>query len=248
MPSWLQQAWSRGIVTTRYPREAATPAEAPETAYPPVPTEGPTGLLTAAESCPTSAIRPDAIDQGRCIRCARCGTAGLAFTGPLESSRTHRSDLVWPGGAPAPASREQPLAVLGRSVHVFLVDVGSCNACNLEVLSLANPYYDSQRLGIFLTNSPRHADLLVVVGVPTEEMVDPLRRAFEAMPAPKAVVAVGVCPTSGGIFAGSPGVRASLEEVVPVNLYVPGCPPPPVAVLDGILTVMGRQRLRPGGP
>ncbi|HTP55673.1 MAG TPA: NADH-quinone oxidoreductase subunit NuoB [Thermoplasmata archaeon] len=126
---------------------------------------------------------------------------------------------------------------------MFLVDVGSCNACNLEVIALANPFYDSQRLGVFFTNSPRHADALLVVGVPTEPMVEPVRRAYEAMPGPKAVIAVGACPISGGAFRGNPGLRASIDELVPVDIYVPGCPPTPVQILDAILTLVGRGRV-----
>ncbi|MGC2289935.1 MAG: NADH:ubiquinone oxidoreductase [Thermoplasmata archaeon] len=247
MPSWLEQSWKRGILTTRYPRIAAQPGEIPDTALPPIPNGPAVALATSTSSCPTGAITRNAVDQGKCIRCARCRAQGFAFAGPLESSVARRPDLVWLEGTPHPTEEAGSLVALGRSVHVFLVDVGSCNACNLEVLALANPYYDSQRLGIFFTNSPRHADVLLVVGVPTAEMVEPMQRAYAALPSPKAVVAVGVCPTSGGIFAGNPGLRSSLDELVPVDRYVPGCPPHPLAVLDAILTLMGRHRPSAGG-
>lgn len=127
------------------------------------------------------------------------------------------------------------------------MDVGSCNACNLEVLALANPYYDAYRLGIAFTNSPRHADLLIVVGVPTAALSEPLQRTYEAMPAPKAVLAVGACAIDGGIFEGGPEWIAPVRSIVPVDLYVTGCPPPPLAVLDGILRLAGRDRGRAGG-
>ncbi len=147
-------------------------------------------------------------------------------------------------GAPSPTGPSPALDGFRRSLHLFLVDVGSCNACNLEVMALANPYYDASRLGIFFTNSPRHADALLVVGVPTDEMVEPLRRAYDALPAPKVVVAVGVCPISGGVFAGGRGLRGPLDTLVPVDVYVPGCPPTPLNVLDGLLTAIGRGRPR----
>lgn len=247
MPTWIGQSLRYGIVTTRYPRDPATDAEVPETGRPPVPLRGAASLLEGVARCPVGAISEDGVDTGSCIRCARCLPAGFEFRGPVESAARSRSELARGLRVPAPVVPQDPpppLSAFSRSLHVFLVDVGSCNACNLEVLALANPFYDSQRLGIFFTNSPRHADVLVVVGVPTEEMVEPLRRAYDALPAPKTVVAVGVCPISGGAFAGTPGLRPSLDGIVPVDVYVPGCPPSPVNVLDGLLRVSGRERPR----
>jgi Ni,Fe-hydrogenase III small subunit len=244
LPSWIGRAVARGILTTRYPREEASEDEVPPTGRPPLPIRGSGTLAAGVASCPVGAISETTIDQGKCIRCARCLPKGFALTGAVESSaRTReglRADPVL--GADAAA----PLAGLGRSLHVYMIDVGSCNACNLEVLALANPFYDSQRLGIFFTNSPRHADVLLVVGVPTAEMTEPLRRAYEALPAPKAVVAVGACPISGGVFAGTPGLAGTLEDLVPVDVFVPGCPPTPVSILDGLLRLASRRR-RPAG-
>jgi formate hydrogenlyase subunit 7 len=248
MPSWLGQSFARGIVTSRYPRAPATEEEAPVTGRPPMLESPSGGSVVPASLCPVAAIAEGQVDQGRCIRCARCIEAGLRFVGPVEASTRSREALVVPSAAArADASAPPALAGFGRSLHVFLVDVGSCNACNLEVLGLANPYYDLQRLGIFFTNSPRHADVLLVVGVPTRAMVVPLRRAYEALPEPKAVVAVGACPISGGVFAGTPDLLPSLAEVVPVDVFVPGCPPAPVAILDGLLRVTGRKRASSGG-
>ncbi len=241
MPSWIERSWTRGILTTRYPRTPASEAETPATARAPVPPQGAPIPPSAVASCPVEAISPRGVDQGRCIRCARCLTQGLRLDGAAESAVSARSELLLPagGGTTRPAA---PLASLGRSLHLFLVDVGSCNACNLEVVALANPFYDSQRLGLFFTNSPRHADVLLVVGVPTEPMVEPLRRAYEAMPGPKAVVAIGACPISGGAFRGNPGLRGSIDELLPVDVYVPGCPPTPIQILDAILRLRGAGR------
>ncbi len=241
MPSWIERSWTRGILTTRYPRTPASEAETPATARAPVAPQGAPIPPSAVASCPVEAISPRGVDQGRCIRCARCLTQGLRLDGAAESAVSARSELLLPagGGTTRPTA---PLASLGRSLHLFLVDVGSCNACNLEVVALANPFYDSQRLGLFFTNSPRHADVLLVVGVPTEPMVEPLRRAYEAMPGPKAVVAIGACPISGGAFRGNPGLRGSIDELLPVDVYVPGCPPTPIQILDAILRLRGAGR------
>lgn len=243
MPSWVEQAIRRGILTTRYPNQPATPVETPLTSRPPLPRPGTPIPPSAVAACPVGALSQTSVDRGRCIRCARCIPVGLEFAGAAEAATRTRGALVVPSGKPpVVTSTPGPLSSLGRSLHVFMVDVGSCNACNLEVLALANPYYDSQRLGIFFTNSPRHADVLVVVGVPTEEMVEPLWRAYEALPAPKAVLAVGVCPISGGVFAGTDGLRDSLGGILPVDVFVPGCPPTPLNVLDGLLELAGRGR------
>jgi formate hydrogenlyase subunit 7 len=248
MPSWIGQSVARGIITSRYPSAAATGDEVPPTGREPELEPATVRTTLPFSLCPVRAIADGQVDQGRCIRCARCIEVGLRFAGPVEASTRTREALVVPStSAQADASAPPPLPGFGRSLHVFLVDVGSCNACNLEVLGLANPYYDLQRLGIFFTNSPRHADVLLVVGVPTRAMVVPLRRAFEALPEPKAVVAVGACPISGGVFAGTPGLTAALSEVVPVDVFVPGCPPTPVQILDGLLRVTGRARAPAGG-
>ncbi len=248
MASWIGQSVARGIVTSRYPKVPATEDEVPLTGRPPLPEPGAVAPSDPSTVCPVGAIAGGRVDQGLCVRCARCVGAGLRFSGPVEAATRSREALVTPSTeARADDGASPPLTGFGRSLHVFLVDVGSCNACNLEVLGLANPYYDLQRLGIFFTNSPRHADVLLVVGVPTRAMVVPLRRAYEALPEPKAVVAVGACPASGGVFAGTPGLLPGLAEIVPVDVFVPGCPPAPVAILDGLLRVTGRTRARPGG-
>ena len=138
--------------------------------------------------------------------------------------------------------RERIQRLFGRSLHVRHVDAGSCNACESEVKLLTNPYYDVQRLGIFFTPSPRHADLLLVTGPVTRAMEEPLRATYEAMPDPCLVVAVGACACSGGIFCSSSLTRQGLAEVLPVDVYVPGCPPSPLALIHGLLLALGRVR------
>ncbi len=138
--------------------------------------------------------------------------------------------------------------LFGRSLHIRHVDAGSCNACESEIKLLISPYYDLHRLGLFFTPAPRHADLLLVTGPITRAMEGPLLRTYEAMPDPRLVVAVGACPCSGGIFGPSPYVRGSLQEVLPVDVFIPGCPPSPLALLHGLLLAISRaeQRLHGG--
>jgi Ni,Fe-hydrogenase III small subunit/formate hydrogenlyase subunit 6/NADH:ubiquinone oxidoreductase subunit I len=137
---------------------------------------------------------------------------------------------------------------LGRSLHVRQVDAGSCNGCELEIIATANPVFDLERFGIHFVASPRHADVLLVTGPVTRNMEIALRRTYEATPEPRVVVAVGACGCSGGIFG--EGTYASLggvDRVVPVDVYVPGCPPRPHAILNGLLVAMGIHQGR-GGP
>jgi Ni,Fe-hydrogenase III small subunit len=128
----------------------------------------------------------------------------------------------------------------GRSLHILMIDVGSCNACNLEVLNLSNPYYDLTRLGIFFTNSPKHADALVVVGALNKAMVDVLKRTYESMPHPKFVLSVGACAISGGVFKDTDSFVSPVQDALPVDVVVPGCPPSPIEVLQGLLLAIGK--------
>jgi Ni,Fe-hydrogenase III small subunit len=179
------------------------------------------------------------VDQARCIRCARCLGQGYAFSAPPHWVASRLAELREPEAHASADPRDFPLAPLGRSLHVFLADVGSCQACNLEVLALQNPYYDAARLGITFVPSPHHADVLVVVGIPTGPMVEPVRRAYEALPGPKAVVAVGACALGGGIFRGNEGTGAPLAGKLHVDRFVPGCPPSPLDVLAALLSLGG---------
>lgn len=129
---------------------------------------------------------------------------------------------------------------LGRSLHVRHLDAGSCNGCDWEVAALLNPVHDVQRLGVDFVASPRHADLLLVTGVMTRNLEEAALRAYEAMPEPRLVVAVGACAISGGVFARSYAGRDGIGGLLPVDVYVPGCPPRPEALIEGILMAMGR--------
>lgn len=130
---------------------------------------------------------------------------------------------------------------LGRSLHVRHLGAGSCNGCDWEIAALLNPYHDLQRLGIDLVASPRHADLLLVTGVMTRNLEEAALRTYEAMPEPRLVVAVGACAISGGVFAGTYAARDGIAGALPVDVFVPGCPPRPEALIHGLLVAMDRM-------
>jgi Ni,Fe-hydrogenase III small subunit len=131
-------------------------------------------------------------------------------------------------------------ARLGRSLAIRHVDAGSCNACELEIHALNNPYYDLERYGLRFVASPRHADILLVTGPVTWNMRDALVATFEATPAPKWVIAAGGCAADGGCFAGSYAIAGGVAKVLPVDLHIPGCPPTPRMLLAGLLALMKR--------
>jgi Ni,Fe-hydrogenase III small subunit len=163
------------------------------------------------------------------------------------------AEPVSPGGPEAAAAIEilgaataaEIDALFGRSLHIRQVDAGSCNGCELEIAALANPYYDLERFGLHFVASPRHADCLLVTGPVTRNMAEPLRRTYEATPAPKLVVAAGDCGRDGGLFRGSYAVIGGVDAVVPVDAWITGCPPSPRALLDGLVTLLRRIRTGP---
>jgi Ni,Fe-hydrogenase III small subunit len=127
---------------------------------------------------------------------------------------------------------------LGRSLSIRAVDAGSCNGCELEIHALNNAFYDLERFGLRFVASPRHADVLMVTGPVTKNMREALERTYAATPDPKWVVAVGDCAADGGLFAGSYAVVGGVGQVVPVDLHIRGCPPQPIQLLAGLLTLL----------
>lgn len=177
----------------------------------------------------------------------------LAQTGSFDvDSTTGRHVFSHAEAQPGPSLsqsaarlRERIQGRLGRSLHVRQVDAGSCNGCELEISATTNPLYDLERFGIHLVASPRHADVLLVTGPVTRNMEVALRRTYDATPEPRIVVAVGACGCSGGIFGeGTYAAIGGVDRVVPVDVYVPGCPPRPQAILNGLLVAMGIREAR----
>jgi Ni,Fe-hydrogenase III small subunit/formate hydrogenlyase subunit 6/NADH:ubiquinone oxidoreductase subunit I len=143
------------------------------------------------------------------------------------------------------ALRERIRGRLGRSLHVRQVDAGSCNGCELEIAATTNPLFDLERFGVHFVASPRHADVLLVTGPVTRNMEIALKRTYEATPEPRVVVAVGACGCSGGIFGeGGYAALGGVDRVLPVDVYIPGCPPRPQAIVNGLLVAMGVREAR----
>ncbi|MGH9064016.1 MAG: NADH:ubiquinone oxidoreductase [Acidimicrobiales bacterium] len=255
--TWVARGLREGIVTTRYPRRPDGYGPGWRGAVSVVDTPGGPGQpgegADVPRLCPTGAItEPDGrlrVDRGRCIVCGRCVAARpdlFLFDSSPEVASLSRQALVVPAAEEGDEALERLRAALlrrvralRRSVHIRHVDAGSDGSEEWEVAALANPVYDVQRLGVFFTATPRHADLLLVTGVGTAGMAGPLRRTWEAMPDPKVVLAAGTDAVSGGLVHPTYATRGGIGGLVPVDVWVPGSPPSPFSLLHGILLGVG---------
>jgi Ni,Fe-hydrogenase III small subunit len=200
------------------------------------------------ESCPTSALggAPLKIDLGKCLFCPvcmqACPTGAIAFTNDFRLATSSRQALVTDGAdfQRATAMGEQLRRVLGRSLKLRQVSAGGCNACEGELNVTSTVVYDVARFGVEFVASPRHADGIVVTGPVSRNMVSALRDTYAAVPSPKIVVAFGACAISGGPFVDAPEASNGIPSDLPVDLFLPGCPPHPMVFLDGILRLLGR--------
>ena len=239
MTNWVLKGLRTGIKTTSYP-------EAPERAAGVSPgrpgatlLRSPASAASLAERCPTRAIAQHdggvAIDHRRCIHCSRCRLDGDEAGVPWDSS------YEWAGHAREGAPARKLERIFGRSLHIRFLDAGACSACVSEARQINNPYYNMHRLGFFMTPTPRNADVLIVSGPVSDAMRFPLRKTYEAMPEPKRVVAIGACAIFGGVFGSSFAASGGAAEIVPVDIEVPGCPPPPLAILHALLVLVERK-------
>ena len=246
---WIPRGLRNGIVTTAYPRHPdgydahfKGSIEVRRAAI----TDA---VKEATRSCPTGAITvvDDVIDldRGKCILCGRCATIAsesFVISPRVDRSVLRRGDLRIPHLEDSDENLQRVrealarrVKTLRRSIHVRHVDAGSDGSDEWEIAALMNPVYDVQRLGIYFTASPRHADMLLVTGVATPGMIPPLLRTFDAMPEPKVVIAAGVEASSGGLIGVGYASRGGIEDVLPVDVFVPGSPASPFGLFHGIL-------------
>jgi len=240
----------QGSRTSRFPAEA--PVLPDRFRGPPLidATKCADGCRACAEACPTQAIRFDErgpeVDLGRCLFCADCES--VCPTGAITHSKEYRlaarsrDDLLFrnemkPRAAALDAAMRR---LFGRSLKLRQVSAGGCNGCEADVNVLSTIVFDLGRFGIQIVASPRHADGLLITGPVTANMKLALQKTYEAVPAPKIVIAVGACAISGGPYIGHPEAGNGADSVVPVDLYIPGCPPHPFTILDGLLRLLGK--------
>jgi Ni,Fe-hydrogenase III small subunit/ferredoxin-like protein FixX len=240
----LKNRYEQGYKTCNYPQEKPD-VFARYRGRPIVQKDADPKIITACvAACPQDAIdiRTKKIDMGRCVFCGTCEQISqgrfVRFTGDFEIATAQKEHLITDGNLPSLAehSKQHFKRLFGRSLQLRQVSAGGCNACEADLNVLATPFFDLARFGINFVASPRHSDGIVVTGPISKNMRTALLKTYEAIPKPKVVIAVGSCTLTGGPFVGSPEITEGLDTILPVDLFIPGCPPHPLTNLHALLT------------
>jgi len=244
MLNTLKNRFEQGYRTTKYPQEKIELWKRYR-GRPQINQDTPPDQARAcAAACPQDAIdaQKHVIDMGRCVFCGTCERISegkyISFTQDFEISVSEKEHLVTDGSLPnlAAHARQHFKKLFGRSLQLRQVSAAGCNACEADLNVLATPFFDLARFGINFVASPRHADGIVVTGPVSRNMKTALMQTYAAVPDPKVVIAVGSCTITGGPFRGSPEITEGLDSLLPVDLFIPGCPPHPLTNLHALLT------------
>lgn len=196
------------------------------------------GCSSCEQNCPTGAIFNQTVDPKKCIYCHTCRkVCPVGAIGEIDIAIIDNSSSFEASGQ---TLRERIKQFCRRSLHIRYVDTGACNGCDFEINSVTNPVYDIQQYGIDFVASPRHADMLLVTGVVTRNLEIALQKTYKACPKPTLVVAIGACACGGGIFKDAYAAGGGVDKHIPVDVYVPGCPPTPELIIKGILQAVNR--------
>ena len=250
MLDWIRTRWQQGIRTSAFPRDGV---DFPER-FRGRPVRDPARCGDGCRSCsgrapsaflPTGPRGAVELDVGACLfspdEGAACPNGAISYSRDHRMAASAREGLVSPTGEVelARALETRTRTLFRRSLRLRSVAAGSCNGCEAELAALGNVVFDLARFGVQFVASPRHADGIVVTGAVSRNMRFALEQTWEAVPPPRIVIAVGACAISGGPFAGSPEVAGGVGGILPVDLWVPGCPPHPLTTLDGLLRLLG---------